>query len=257
MKQASHFGKAQSLEIKRAVYASVPKEYRAGLDSLFASLNYDNYSPVRRMEEALGISGIYHQYDFPGGMPPLEFEALMKPMRVYEILEKGLCNKEEQIAGEYMKAAKSKSLFAIRRMYDELTTLNPELKAAHIEPTQIRSYVAVISGACSGFPPEDIIEFSRATKGSANDRINDEKRRFSKFLEEKTGKRRSDGGPLVENWCPSLKTRNRILNILGLKNEREVPAPRGSLRRAVPDEELAMVYGNEFYNFMNQRGMFD
>lgn len=62
-------------------------------------------------------------------------------------------------------------------MYQELVDLNPELKEARISPSQVRSYVAVISGACSGFPPEDIIEFSRAG-GADNDRLNEEKRRF-------------------------------------------------------------------------------
>ncbi len=174
------FTLAQSQAIKKAIYASVPKEKHQELNQLYACLDYDNYSPVKRFEEAADIKGIYHRYKFPNDMEPLEYEALMKPMRIYEVIERGLNPQEDSLALA-LQDQKPQSLFAVRKMYLDLVELNPELKKAQISPTQVRSYVAVISGACSGFPPEDIIEFSYA-KGIDNDRINNEKRAFSKML---------------------------------------------------------------------------
>lgn len=233
------FTLAQSQAIKKAIYASVPKEQHTELNQLYACLDYDNYSPVKRFEKASGIKGIYHQYKFPNDMEPLEYEALMKPMRIYEVLERGLNPKEDSLAIA-LQDQKPQSLFAVRKMYLDLVELNPELKKAQISPTQVRSYVAVISGACSGFPPEDIIEFSYA-KGIDNDRINEEKRAFSKMLEQRLGKKGPNGMPLIENWCPSESTRNHILQIL---DEQERHRPQ-------------QFNDGGFYAFLADRGWFN
>ena len=81
-------------------------------------------------------------------MNPLEYEMLMKPMRIYEVIERGMNPGTDALAADLQKA-KPQSLFAVRRMYQELVDLNPELKEARISPSQVRSYVAVISGASS------------------------------------------------------------------------------------------------------------
>ena len=234
------FTLAQSQAIKKAIYASVPKEQHTELNQLYACLDYDNYSPVKRFEEAAGIKGVYHQYKFPNDMEPLEYEALMKPMRIYEVIERGLNPGEDSLANA-LQDQKPQSLFAVRKMYLDLVELNPELKKAQISPTQVRSYVAVISGACSGFPPEDIIEFSYA-KGIDNDRINNEKRAFSKMLEQRLGKKGPNGMPLIENWCPSESTRNHILQILDNQEK-----PRHSTQ----------FNDGGFYAFLADRGWFN
>ena len=46
------FTLAQSQTIKKAIYASVPKEQHTELNQLYACLDYNNYSPVKRFEEA-------------------------------------------------------------------------------------------------------------------------------------------------------------------------------------------------------------
>ena len=139
-----------------------------------------------------------------------------------------------------LQKTKPQSLFAVRRMYQELVDLNPELKEARVSPSRVRSYVAVISGACSGFPPEDIIEFSRA-EGADNDRLNEEKRRFSQLVERRTGRRGPDNMPLIENWCPSEKTRRRILRLLDNRDQ----------KRAVS------LDSGGFYSFLADRGWFN
>ena len=172
-------------------------------------------------------------------MNPLEYETLMKPMRIYEVIERGMNPGTAALAAD-LQPAKLQSLFAVRRMYQELVDLNPELKEARVSPSQVRSYVAVISGACSGFPPEDIIEFSRA-KGADNDRLNEEKRRFSQLVERRTGRRGPDNMPLIENWCPSEKTRRRILRLLDNRDRQRAVSPDSG----------------GFYSFLADRGWFN
>lgn len=241
----------QSQTLKKSLYDAVPEEYRPGLDSIYQNIDYDNYSPVKRLENKLGISGIHENYQFPGNMNALEYESLMKPMRVFEMFERGFqgATETEVVAQQCLMAQKGKFLFEIRNMYNELVSLNPELKAAEIKPTQIRSYVAVISGACSGFPAEDIIEFSRATSPEKNDAINDRKRKQSAELERLTGKVHKKGEPpLIENWCPSEKTYNRILAAAGLKST-EQPQPR-------PKQASSYNY-DAYQEFLTSRGYYD
>lgn len=250
MKDNDSFTKEQSLQIKRDIFASVPQELHQELSALYTCVNYQNYSPVKRLEETLGIKGIYHEYKFPNDIKPLEYEELMKPMRIFEMLERGINRDKEaeQIIWDNMQKAKPQSLFAIRKMYNDLVELNPELKKAEIKPSQISSYVAVISGACSGFPPQDIIEFSQARSGEANDRMNNEKRNFSKLLETKTGKMRSDGGHLVENWCPSQSTRNKIIEIV----DRQY-----SQKKTQDHNPQQGLYDSGYYSFLESRGFFN
>ena len=218
MENNAFFSKEQSLALQKKIYAAVSEEHQPELAALYACLDYQNYSPVKRFENATGLKGIYHHYKFPQDMNPLEYEALMKPMRIFEIIERSMNPGSDDLLAE-LQEVKPQSLFAVRKMYQELTELNPELKEAAISPTLVRSYVAVISGACSGFPPEDIIEFSKA-KGADNDRINEEKRQFSKLIEQRTGRTGANGKPLIENWCPSEKTRNRILQLLDNRDQK-------------------------------------
>lgn len=250
MENKRAFTKEQSLQIKQTIYAAVPQEYHQELSILYACVNYQNYSPVKRLEETLDIKGIYHNYNFPGNMPPLEYENLMKPMRLFEVLERSSAPEQEREKKlkEHLQKAKPQCLFAIRQMYEELTELNPELKKAKIKPSQISSYVAVISGACSGFPPEDIVEFSQARSGEANDKLNEEKRNFSKLLETKTGKHRNDGGHLVENWCPSLSTRNKIIDIVDKQYPKEKPQPKMTQHS---------FYDSDYYRFLESRGFYN
>ena len=70
-----------------------------------------------------------------------------QPMKEDALLTSPLEYTNEPYAADLQKA-KPQSLFAVRRMYQELVDLNPELKEARISPSQVRSYVAVISGAC-------------------------------------------------------------------------------------------------------------
>ncbi len=242
--------KRHSLEIQKEIYQSVPSEYRNALDRLYQCLDYENYSPVRRMEEKLGISGIYTQYKFPQNMNALEYESLMKPLRIFEMLERGHrgSTAEEHTAAEYLLTKKDKFLPEIRQMYDELTDLNPELKAAQIAPDKIRSYVAVISGTCSGFPAEDIIEFSRSTSEEDNTALNNRKREMSAELERLTGKTHQKGEtPLIENWCPSENTYKKILQTC-------TTAKSASKRQT--NHQTAFSY-DAYQNFLESRGYFN
>ena len=86
----------------------------------------------------------------------------------------------------------------------------------------------------------DFIEFSRA-EGADNDRLNEEKRRFSQLVERRTGRRGPDNMPLIENWCPSEKTRRRILRLLDNRDQ----------KRAVS------LNSGGFYSFLADRGWFN
>lgn len=88
MENRRPFRKEQSLAVQKEIYAAVPEERRNELAALYACLDYRNYSPVKRFEEASGLRGIYHDYKFPEDMNPLEYEMLMKPMRIYEVIER-------------------------------------------------------------------------------------------------------------------------------------------------------------------------
>lgn len=135
MENRRPFRKEQSLAVQKEIYAAVPEERRNELAALYACLDYRNYSPVKRFEEASGLRGIYHNYKFPEDMNPLEYEALMKPMRIYEVIERGMNPGTDTLAADLQKT-KPQSLFAVRRMYQELVDLNPELKEARVSPSR-------------------------------------------------------------------------------------------------------------------------
>lgn len=215
--------KQHSLEIKKDIYNGVPLEYHSALNNLYKPQEYEHYSPVKRLEEKLGISGIYQEYKFPDNMKPEEYETLMGPMRIFEMLERGYGaeNENEEIAIESIQPQRAKCLVEIRGMYKELVELNPELKEAEIRPNRISSYVAVISGACSGFPTEDIVEFSQSYSKEKNDAINNRKREQTKELEELSGIKIAKGERhLIENWCPSENTYNKIIAKSGFKSQK-------------------------------------
>lgn len=242
--------KKHSLEIQKKIYQTIPVTYRDALNRLYQCLEYENYSPVKRMEEKLGISGIYTQYKFPNGMDALEYESLMKPLRIFEMLERGHRGNttEENITAEYLLTKKNDFLPEIRQMYDELTDLNPELKTAQIATDKIRSYVAVISGACSGFPAEDIIAFSTNTSEEANTALNNRKREMSAELERLTGKIHQKGEtPLIENWCPSENTYKKIL---------QACTKTKSAQKSQTNHRTAFDY-DAYQNFLESRGYFN
>ena len=83
MENNAFFSKEQSLALQKKIYAAVSEEHQPELAALYACLDYQNYSPVKRFENATGLKGIYHHYKFPQDMNPLEYEALMKPMRIF------------------------------------------------------------------------------------------------------------------------------------------------------------------------------
>ena len=52
MENRRPFRKEQSLAVQKEIYAAVPEERRNELAALYACLDYRNYSPVKRFEEA-------------------------------------------------------------------------------------------------------------------------------------------------------------------------------------------------------------
>ena len=250
MENNTAFSKEDSLSIFQTIQATVPQQQQSEFKNLYRLVDYQNYSPVKRFEEASGLQGIYYNYKFPNNIDPLEYEELMKPMRIYEVLERGAATISDELATA-LKETQRQSLFAIRHMHNDLIELNPELKKAETVSTHIRSYVAIISGACSGFPPEDIIEFSQA-KGEDNDRINKEKYEFSQQLETRLKLHKTNNQALIENWCPSRKTRDMIMQKL---NEREREREQKQKKQ---EQKLNTPFENsDFYSFLADRGWFN
>lgn len=248
--------KKRSLEIKKDIYNAVPQEYHSALNDLYKPQDYEHYSPVKRLENRLGISGIYKKYKFPNDMKPEEYEALMEPMRIFEMLERGYNpeNEKEEIVIDYLQSQKSKCLFEVRQMYNELAELNPEIKAAEIKPTQVRSYVAVISGVCSGFPVDDIVEFSQSTYKEKNDEINERRREQTRELEELSGIKIARGEKhLIENWCPSRRTYNEILKASGLADRKTRIKPR-TTQKSTP---IPVYDDGGFFAFQERRGFYN
>lgn len=239
--------KKRSLEIRKDIYNGVPAEYHPALNDLYKPQEYENYSPVKRLENRLGISGIYQEYKIPNDMKPEEYEALMAPMRIFEMLERGYGadNENEEIVIEHLQFKRAKCLAEVRGMYKELIELNPELDEAEIRPNRISSYVAIISGACSGFPSEDIIEFSQSYSKEKNDEINRRKREQTTELEELSGIKIAKGEKhLIDNWCPSQNTYNKILAKIGY--------------RAKKAKVMAQNYNFDGYHaFLENRGFYN
>ncbi len=199
--------KEESLVLKQKMYKALEPEKHLRMDNLFDSYG-EGYSPVAALEKTLDISGIQHHYKIPGGMEALEFERLLRPLRAFSLLEKGdagmvkdmeECMAENKV--EFWKRSKS--------LYDEFVELNPELKGCKVNGT-LRDYMAVLSGACSGFPPEDVMEFI-GSKGERNNYINERRLRQNEELKKLTRcEKRFDGKDLIYNWCPSDKTFDKI-----------------------------------------------
>ena len=219
--------KRQSIVLKQKLYKSVPQKYHNDLDSLYKQVDYQNFSPVKRFEEAVGIKGIYHQYNIPGSVSPEEYESYIKPIRVYEMIERNLAFSEDDPS--YDNKLKVKGylfddydlfLSEAYECYKELLAINPEIK--NIKPYdkyEIRSYVAIISGVCSGFSPEDIAAFVAARNPSDNEALNNRRTEMSQEIEKITGKKGEEfinnegkkiNFPLINNWCPSEETYKRI-----------------------------------------------
>lgn len=198
----------QSAQLQNKIYNSVPEEKRPMLNGLMAGLAYEQYSPVTRMEDKLGIKGIYQHYKIPQNMDPLDYETLMKPMRLFEVIERVLDkeDKKNKQLSENLSEARAGAFSMIREMHQELITLNPELGDVPVRPNRISSYVAVISGACSGFPQEDIKEFAIANINGTMDELNDRKDKQIQELKDVSGVEKA-----FDNWCPSEKTFDKIV----------------------------------------------
>ena len=218
--------KRQSIILKQKLYKSVPQKHHSDLDVLYKQVDYQNFSPVKRFEDTVGIKGIYHQYNIPGSVSPEEYESYIKPIRIYEMIERGhYPNKNRAV--EFILDEYDTFLDEAKKCYNELQNINPEIK--NIKPynnQEIRSYVAIISGVCSGFPPEDIAAFVVARNPNDNDALNQRKAEMSQEIEQITGKKgiefinnqgKKIHRPLIDNWCPSEKTYQKIQNKVSQK----------------------------------------
>ncbi len=65
MENRRPFRKEQSLAVQKEIYAAVPEERRNELAALYACLDYRNYSPVKRFEEASGLRAFITITNFP------------------------------------------------------------------------------------------------------------------------------------------------------------------------------------------------
>lgn len=203
---------------------AIPKNLLPAFAEIYQKVDYPNYSPVKRLEEKVGISGVYQNYRFPYNLSPENFEALAKPMRLFEMFERGFepKNDDEKEVVAALKPFKPLALSLSKQMSDDIIKLNPELAQIEIKhPSLVRSHIALISGVCSGFPVEDIKQFMEAAGNpSLLAQINERKHEMSHKIEAISGQK---GEPflvngkivgyqgLIENWCPSEKTFQRIL----------------------------------------------
>ena len=248
----------KSIILKSKLYKAVPRENYDFLTELYSYVDYPNYSPVKRLEKAIGIRGIYHHYRFPGNISPEDYEDMMKPIRVFEMIERGLAPKTPQSSAVINGLAQIKPQFLneIRAMHRELIRLNPELQdIIPLRPAEIRSYVAIISGACSGFPPEDIAAFNHASESAeANLFLNRRKREMSEELEKISGKRgesftNREGKVcyrgLIENWCPSEKTFQQILRKTKIRYAEPAPS------------KISDLSFQGYQSFLENRGYYD
>ena len=203
---------------------AVPKNLLPAFAEIYQKVDYTNYSPVKRLEEKVGINGVYKNYNIPLNMSPENFEALAKPMRLFEMFERGFEPKndgEKEVVAK-LKPFKPLALSLTKQMSADLIKLNPELAQIEIKhPNLVRSHIALISGVCSGFPVEDIKQFMEAAGNPALlVQMNNRKQEMSRKIEAISGQK---GEPLfvngqivsyqglIENWCPSEKTYQRIL----------------------------------------------
>ena len=258
IEQERVMNREKSIILKSKLYKAIPRENYDFLTELYGCVDYRNYSPVKRLEKAIGIRGIYHRYRFPGDVSPEDYEDMMKPIRVFEMIERGLTPETPQTSAVINGLAQIKPQFLneIRAMHRELIRLNPELQdIVPLRPNKIRSYVAIISGACSGFPPEDIAAFNHASESpEANQRLNRRKREMSDEIEKISGQKgdsftNRDGKVcyrgLIENWCPSEKTFQEILRKTKNRypDKEKHPAPTTDIRG--------------YQSFLENRGYYD
>ncbi|MFV0626802.1 MAG: hypothetical protein ACK5N8_05595 [Alphaproteobacteria bacterium] len=209
----------------------------SGLKSLLKSVSYENYSPVKRVEDILGVSGVQQQYKFPQDIEPLEFESYLKPLRIFEIEEKGYLPFPEKEAMSFILPQKKEALKFAESAFDELAKLNPELKEIPNKKT-IHNYVAILSGVCSGFPIEDITEFCDYIRNDDQEKcehLNYMRKEYSHKIKElikQKGKpnnskdvpeltKRLEKGGVFLNWCPSKASFEKIYSALDKNLDRQ------------------------------------
>ena len=202
----------------------------SGLESFSKCANYENYSPVKQLEAILGISGISREYKFPEDITPLTFESYLKPLRIYEMAERGCLKYEEEEATKFLAPLKPEALRFAENVFGQLAELNPELKEVPNQKT-IHNYVAIISGVCSGFPLKDISDFCDSIQNGnteKNKQLNYNKKKYSHKLCElllQKGKpnnsknipelnEKVDKNRFFTNWCPSEESFEKIYTSL-------------------------------------------
>lgn len=131
-------------------------------DNMKKSVNKGTFSPVKVVEEMLGIYGVAEEYKFPENIPPLEYEGYMYPANIFQLSERIKASPETQEVYDMLKPVDEKCKGHIVDMYNSLVELNPKLKSIPVNPDITFGYISVVSGVCSSFPFDDIKAFCSA-----------------------------------------------------------------------------------------------
>lgn len=198
----------------------------SAFDSLCNSCSSQPFSPVKNLENMLGISGIYKKYNFPENIEPEDYEMLAYPANIFQFDERANLKSDSKKAYELLEPVKEKSFQHIKNMYTALVKLNPELKEIEIKKEGIYPYIAIISGACSGFPSEDIKLYIDDLNNDNPNKIgiDTSRREYSSkivSLIKTKGKpnnskapamleKRLENGDIFKNWCPTKNTFDKV-----------------------------------------------
>lgn len=202
-----------------------------GFEDLMKSVNRGTFSPVKTVENMLGIGGVSQEYNFPENISPLEYEAYMYPANIFQIDERGCIDNDSQEALLVLKKFEPQCKDYIIDMYNALVDLNPELKEIPVDTKKSYGYISIISGACSSFPIDDIKTFCTAVfeKDSAKmQELNNNREEYSQkirgLIKTKGMPRNSRDQQLLQtrmhkesifkNWAPTEKSFNKIYSKL-------------------------------------------
>lgn len=194
-----------------------------GFDKMQRSFSYENYSPVKRVEGCLNISGISQKYNIPYATDPLEFEQSIKALRIIALKNSNIIDSEEEVALDFIAPLEKDSIALAEKICQSIKNINPDLREIQIDKTNPSSYVAFISGVCSSFPKEDIEEFCNAITFNDKNKLkelNNRKKSLTEKLRPMINIENSKNQELLEkrlkvrdifvNWCPSEKTFEKI-----------------------------------------------
>lgn len=192
-----------------------------------------DHQPPYRFEKQTGLKGIAGKYRYPGGLNAVEFDdaytwtfhmhggtqALPTALLAAGITPPEIGQHEDM--GDYLRRTPREVQDFYRRTWDELVSLNPELKTVRLDKSDILKVYDAINGAASGFKPQDINYYFEAD--------NSEEARRAHFADPLREKIQNETGAHI-CWIASPET----LSDINLKLE-ERKARMAAIRRTGPE----------------------